>query len=77
VAGLVLNAVGKIEVVNETDVRLHFAAEIAATALRPHLPDGNPKNFEELLQPILEANRYAVKCVQILVDEEIWNRFGR
>jgi hypothetical protein len=75
------NATGKMElftVGDDVDVRLHFAGEIAITALLRHLEDGDINNFKEILNDtIVEGYRHATRCVQALCGIWVWQRFGR
>ena len=75
------NTVGKMElfsVGNDVEIRLHFAGEIAVSALLRHLEDGDIGNFKEILNDtIMEGYRHATRCVQALCGVWVWQRFGR
>lgn len=75
------NTMGKMElftVGDDTDIRLHFAGEIAVTALLRHLEDGDIHNFQSILNDtVVEGYRHATRCVQVLCGVWVWQRFGR
>ena len=75
------HATGKMELVttgDATDIRLHFAGEIAVTALLRHLEDGDINNFKRVLNDtVVEGYRHATRCVQVLCGVWVWQRFGR
>jgi hypothetical protein len=75
------NTIGKMELVSasdDVDIRLHFAGEIAATALLRHLEDGDISNFKQILNDtVIEGYRHATRCVQVLCGIWVWQRFGR
>jgi len=57
--------------------RLHFAAEIAGTALLKHLPDGDITKYGAFFRDLLAPGyQHAINCVDILVREYLWDRFG-
>jgi hypothetical protein len=61
----------------DQQLRLHFAAEIAATALLKHLPNGDIAQYGAFLRDILAPGyQHAINCVDILVREYLWERFG-
>jgi hypothetical protein len=67
-----------IEFVDGTDFRLHFAGEIAASALHPHLPIDDIKGYEALLEDCIKpAYKHACRRVQILVFKYLWERSGK
>lgn len=64
---------------NDTDSRLklHFALEIAGTALLEHLPNRDITQYEALLKDcLLPGYQHAINCVYVLVREYLWDRFG-
>jgi hypothetical protein len=70
------DACGSIAIVDDNKLRLHFAAEIAGTALLKHLPNNDVKEFEAFLRDCLtEGYEHATNCVYILVREYLWERF--
>jgi hypothetical protein len=71
------DACGSIALVDDDQkLRLHFAAEIAGTALLKHLPNGDIKEFEAFLRDRLtKGYRHAINCVYVLVREYLWERF--
>jgi hypothetical protein len=75
------NTIGKMElfsVGDDVDIRLHFAGEIAITALLRHLEDGDISNFKQILNDtVIEGYRHATRCVQVLCGIWVWQRFGR
>jgi hypothetical protein len=75
------NTMGKMELFtigDDTDIRLHFAGEIAVTALLRHLEDGDIHNFQIILKDtVVEGYRHATRCVQVLCGVWVWRRFGR
>ncbi len=55
---------------DRTDLRLHFAGEIATSALRPHLQSDDIKGYETLLRDSIKpAYKHAAQCVQTIVGE--------
>jgi hypothetical protein len=67
-----------IEVVDGSEMRLHFAGEIAACALLRHLPNNDVREYEALLKDCIKpAYKHAARSVQILVVECLWTRFGK
>jgi hypothetical protein len=76
--GIRPDAYSAIELVDGKDFRLHFAGEIAASALLPHLPNDDIKEYAVLLRDCLKpAYKHACRCVQILVIKCLWGRFGK
>jgi hypothetical protein len=72
------DAYSAIELVDGRDLRLHFAGEIAASALLPHLPNDDIKEYAALLRDCIKpAYKHATRCVQILVLKYLWGRFGK
>lgn len=75
------NATGKMElfsVGDDVDIRLHFASEVAVTALLRHLEDDDISNFKQILNDtVVEGYRHAARCVQVLCGIWVWQRFGR
>jgi hypothetical protein len=72
------DAFSTIELVDGRDLRLHFAGEIAASALLPHLQNDDIKEYQALLRECIKpAYKHAARCVQILVLEYLWPSFGR
>jgi hypothetical protein len=71
-------AVGKIELEDESRlIHLHFAGEIAATAILRHLKDEDTEGgFSRLLKMVLSGYRHATTCVHCLVVTHLWKRFG-
>jgi hypothetical protein len=66
-----------IELVDGDEFRLQFAGEIAASAILPHLDNDDIQAYETLLREcIMPAYRHAARCVQLLVIEYLWPRFG-
>jgi hypothetical protein len=81
---LVSGSSGKIEFVrdgqgNPRDPRLHFAGEIAATALGRAFPGQTLSVASEIFirDVLLEAFRQAARCVQVLIVMDLAHRFGR
>jgi hypothetical protein len=72
------DAVGKIQVDEEgRTIHLHFAGEIAATAILKHLKDQNTEvGFSPLLKTALEGYHHATTCVHCLAVTYLWQRFG-
>jgi len=61
----------------DQQLRLHFAAEIAGTALVKHLPNGDIAQYGPFLKDFLmPAYQHAINCAYILVREFLWGRFG-
>ncbi len=61
----------------DQQLRLHFAAEIAATALLEHLPNRDVENYGEFFKDVLMTGyQHAINCVYILVWEHLWDRFS-
>jgi hypothetical protein len=57
-------------------LRLHFAAEIAGTALLKYLPKSDIAEYGTFLRNVLlPGYRHAINCVYILVREYLWDRF--
>jgi hypothetical protein len=78
VDGLGSDAYGTIELVDGRDFRLHFAGEIAARAMLPHLPNDDIKEYATLLRDCVKpAYRHATRCVQILVLKYLWEKSGK
>ncbi len=75
------DTMGKMELVtvaDDTEIRLHFAGEIAVTALLRHLEDGDIRSFKAILDnTVVEGYRHATRCVQVLCGVWVWQRFGR
>jgi hypothetical protein len=72
------DAYSAIELVDGREFRLHFAGEIAATALLPHLENDDIEEFETLLRDcVVPAYKHATRCVQMLVMEYLWPRWGQ
>jgi len=72
------DAYSAIELVDGRELRLHFAGEIAASALLPHLPNDDIKEYATLLRNCIKpAYKHATRCVQILVLKYLWGRFGK
>jgi hypothetical protein len=71
-------AVGKIQMEDESRaIHLHFAGEIAATAILRHLKDQDTEaGFKPLLKTVLDGYRHATTCVHCLVVSYLWPRFG-
>jgi hypothetical protein len=64
--------------VDGREPRLQFAGEIAASALLPHLQNDDIKQYDALLGDcIMPGYTHAARCVQILVAERLWHKFGR
>ncbi len=71
-------ACSTIELVDGRELRLQFAGEIAASALLPHLQNDDIKEYQTLLRECIKPGyKHAARCVQILVAEYLWHRFGR
>jgi hypothetical protein len=84
VENLNVDAVGKIEVILDEDrrprdPRLHFAGEIAASAMCKRLPghDLHEEMGDLIKNRVAEGYRQATMCVQALVALHLWPRFGR
>jgi hypothetical protein len=61
----------------DQQLKLHFAGEIAGTALLRHLPDRDITQYGAFLTDILVPGYlHAINCVYILVREYLWDRFG-
>jgi hypothetical protein len=72
------DAFSTIELLDGKELRLHFAGEIAASALLPHLQNEDITEYQALLREcIIPAYKHATQCVQILVLEYLWPNFGR
>lgn len=75
------NVVGKIELSSDgrkQGVKLHFAGELAATAMFRHLPGKTSKaRFLFLLRRVVVGYRHAIWTVNLLVVFHLWKRFGR
>jgi hypothetical protein len=57
-------------------LKLHFALEIAGTALLEHLPNRDIAQYETLFRDFLMPGyQHAINCVYILVREYLWDRF--
>jgi hypothetical protein len=57
-------------------LKLHFALEIAGTALLGHLPNGDITQYEVLFRDcLLPGYQHAIDCVYVLVREYLWDRF--
>lgn len=57
-------------------LKLHFALEIAGTALLGHLPNGDITRYEVLFKDcLLPGYQHAINCVYVLVREYLWDRF--
>ena len=73
-------SIGKMEIVtkgDDSDIRLNFATEIAASALLKHLPGQNIDAFKDLLtDTIIGGYRHATRSVQIICGIWLWQRFG-
>jgi len=62
---------------DDQKLRLHFAGEIAATALLKHLPGKDVAEYTTLIQTCIGPGyEHAINCVYILVQEYLWERFG-
>jgi hypothetical protein len=58
-------------------LNLHFALEIAGTALLKHLPDGDIMQYQALiLDCAAPGYHHAMNCVYILALEYLWSRFA-
>lgn len=72
------DAYSTIEIVDKRDLRLHFAGEIAASALLPHLPNADINEYGPLLRGCIKpAYKHATRCVQILVLKCVLPSFGK
>jgi len=72
------DAYSAVELVDGRDLRLHFAGEIAASALLRHLPNDDIKEYKALLEDVIKpAYTHACRCVQVLVFKYLWERFGK
>jgi hypothetical protein len=78
VANLNPGAVGKMQVEDEDrTIHLHFAGEIAATAILRHLRgQSTEEGFGALLKIALLGYRHATTCVHCLAVTYLWKRFG-
>ena len=58
-------------------IHLHYAGEIAATAILRHLEGQNTEvGFKRLLQIVVSGYRHATTCVHCLALTYLWQRFG-
>lgn len=72
------DACSTIELVNGWELRLQFAGEIAASALLPHLPGNDIKEYGALLRDCIKpAYGHATRCVQALASRYLWELFGK
>jgi hypothetical protein len=78
VAHLNTEAVGKIQLEHEgRTIHLHYAGEIAATAILRHLEGQNTEvGFKRLLEIVVSGYRHATTCVHCLAVTYLWQRFG-
>ncbi len=73
--GSIASTLGDTGVANQ--LKLHFALEIAGTALLQHLPNRDIRQYEALVTDCIgPAYDHAMRCVYILVREYLWDRFG-
>ena len=69
--------IGKVELVDGM-VKLHFANEIAATALLHHLPGPDTDSKLQLLGNIaVEGLKHARNALGLILHGYLWERFGR
>jgi hypothetical protein len=72
------DAFSTIALVDGREFRLHFAGELAASALLPHLQNEDIAEYKALLTECIKpAYKHATRCVQTLVVEYLWPKFGR
>jgi hypothetical protein len=69
-------ALGKIEADNKT-LHLHFAGEIAATAILRHLEgQSTDVGFKNLLKTVLIGYQHSTTCVHCLAVTYLWQKFA-
>jgi hypothetical protein len=83
IESLARDTVGKLEVMTDAsgqprEPRLHFAGEIAASALGRHLcgKDLHAAIKHLIADVLVRAYKHAATCVQILVAVYLWPKFG-